>query len=145
MEYILLFPVMIFLHIIDDFHLQGILASMKQKSWWIDQIESMSAKLTKKSKEEYLNKYKYDWIPCLIAHAFQWSSIVMLPLLIYSWEFRDSFGGFYLILMTINSAIHAFIDHLKCNSLVINLVTDQIVHLLQIVITWLIWGIATNS
>ena len=25
---------MIFLHIIDDFCLQGIMASMKQKSWW---------------------------------------------------------------------------------------------------------------
>ena len=26
---------MIFLHIIDDYKLQGILASMKQKNWWI--------------------------------------------------------------------------------------------------------------
>lgn len=25
---------MIFLHIVDDYYLQGILVSMKQKSWW---------------------------------------------------------------------------------------------------------------
>jgi hypothetical protein len=25
---------MIFLHIVDDYYLQGILASMKQKEWW---------------------------------------------------------------------------------------------------------------
>ena len=28
------FLLMILLHVIDDFHLQGILASMKQKEWW---------------------------------------------------------------------------------------------------------------
>jgi len=39
---------MFFLHIIDDFKLQGILADFKQKSWW---------------KKNYPNElYKYDWI-----------------------------------------------------------------------------------
>ena len=28
------FLLMILLHVIDDFHLQGILANMKQKEWW---------------------------------------------------------------------------------------------------------------
>ena len=26
---------MVFLHIVDDYYLQGILASMKQKQWWL--------------------------------------------------------------------------------------------------------------
>lgn len=30
--YVLL--MMLFLHILDDFHLQGCLANLKQKSWW---------------------------------------------------------------------------------------------------------------
>lgn len=39
---------MMFLHIVDDFKFQGILSSMKQKSWW---------------KKNYPNKcYKYDYI-----------------------------------------------------------------------------------
>ena len=33
--FILLF--MIMMHIVDDYYLQGILASMKQKSWWMKQ------------------------------------------------------------------------------------------------------------
>ena len=41
---------MIFLHIIDDFNLQGIMASMKQKEWW-------------KSHPEYTKLYKFDWLP----------------------------------------------------------------------------------
>ena len=28
------FLLMILLHVIDDFHLQGIFGSMKQKEWW---------------------------------------------------------------------------------------------------------------
>ena len=39
---------MLYCHILDDFCLQGILASLKQKSWW---------------EENYPNKlYKYDYI-----------------------------------------------------------------------------------
>ncbi len=42
---------MIFLHIVDDYYLQGILASMKQKSWW---EENAPQRL-----------YKYDYIVAL--------------------------------------------------------------------------------
>ena len=31
---ILVLFLMLFLHVVDDYYLQGILASMKQKSWW---------------------------------------------------------------------------------------------------------------
>ena len=27
--------IMVFLHIVDDYYLQGVLATMKQKDWWI--------------------------------------------------------------------------------------------------------------
>lgn len=34
MIYIILLIAMLYCHILDDFCLQGILASLKQKSWW---------------------------------------------------------------------------------------------------------------
>ena len=47
---------MILLHVIDDFHLQGILASMKQKEWW-------------KKQEGYKDLYKDDYITALMIHS----------------------------------------------------------------------------
>jgi hypothetical protein len=34
---VLIFFAMCFCHIVDDYYLQGILASMKQKNWWTKQ------------------------------------------------------------------------------------------------------------
>lgn len=52
--FILIF--MIFCHIIDDYFLQGILASMKQKVWW---------------KENYPDKiYSKDYLMALFMHSF---------------------------------------------------------------------------
>ena len=58
---------MIFLHIIDDYKLQGILASMKQKRWWREQ-------------KEYKPFYKYDYIIALIDHSISWTFMIMLPI-----------------------------------------------------------------
>jgi hypothetical protein len=35
----------------------------------------------------------------------------------------------------VNAAIHGYVDHLKANQHKINLVTDQLVHLAQILVT----------
>ena len=32
---------MVLMHIIEDFHVQGIMAQMKQKSWWITQLRAL--------------------------------------------------------------------------------------------------------
>jgi hypothetical protein len=37
MKAVLMLLFMIWLHIFADYHLQGILANMKQKSWWMGQ------------------------------------------------------------------------------------------------------------
>lgn len=50
-ESILLLILMLFDHVIDDFGLQGIMASMKQKSWW--------------ERNNSANMYKYDYIVAL--------------------------------------------------------------------------------
>ena len=68
MNNILLLFTMIFAHIIDDYCLQGILASMKQKAWW-------------KNQEQYNDKYKYDYIIALAMHSFSWAFMIMCPIL----------------------------------------------------------------
>lgn len=114
--------VMLFCHIIDDFYLQGILASMKQKMWW-------------RKQEQYNNKYKYDYIVALIIHSFSWVFMIMLPIAIY---LKFNLGLLYLA-YPINLAIHAIVDDLKANKLKINLVIDQSIHILQIIIIWIIF------
>ena len=113
---------MIFLHIIDDYKLQGILASMKQKKWWEEQ-------------NGYMKLYKNDYIPALIEHSFSWTFMIMLPIAIM----LNFSIGWWIIVYIANTIIHAFVDDLKANKLKINLVIDQSIHLMQIIVTWLIF------
>ena len=113
---------MIFLHIIDDYKLQGILASMKQRIWWTEQ-------------EGYKSLYKYDYISALIEHSFSWTFMIMLPITI-SLKFNI---GWWVIAYIMNMIVHAFVDDLKANKFKINLVIDQTIHLIQIIVTWLIF------
>ena len=107
---------MIFLHIVDDFYLQGIMASMKQKSWW---------------KEHPIGRrpmYKYDYIAALFTHAFSWSFMIMLPVLFW--------GTWNPVILILNMLLHAFVDDMKANRMRINLIADQTIHLGQILLTW---------
>ena len=108
---------MIFLHIIDDFCLQGIMASMKQKYWWQkDPVGSQP-------------KYKHDYIAALFAHSFSWSFMIMLPVMFWGqWEWP---------ILIANMFTHAAVDNAKANQMQINLIQDQTCHLIQILITWL--------
>ena len=119
MNKIFIVLMMIFCHIIDDYKLQGILASMKQKKWW-------------KEQKEYKYLYKYDYIWALITHSFSWTFMIMLPI-----AFANSFeiGSAFLIMFVLNMVIHAFVDNLKANKFKINLILDQTIHLIQIIIT----------
>ena len=113
---------MIFCHIIDDYYLQGWLASAKQKSWWIQNAPN--------------DLYKNDYLMALFCHGFSWSFMIQLPVLIYS--FYTHLFIWNIILFIINLIIHAFIDNLKANKFKINLIQDQIIHFIQIIITWII-------
>lgn len=109
---------MIFCHIVDDYYLQGWLASAKQKKYW---QENAPEKL-----------YKYDYIWALIMHSFSWAFMIMLPIA-YSLSFNINIA--FLIAFVINVTIHAITDDLKANKRKINLWEDQIIHLIQIGIT----------
>lgn len=114
---------MIFCHIVDDFYLQGILASMKQKDWWKSNAPN--------------SLYRYDYIVALFVHSFSWAcSIMWLPVLYYlkTVNVVDELGTICAFLS--NIALHALLDNLKANQKTINLVIDQLCHMLQIFITW---------
>ena len=122
---LLILFIMIFCHLIDDYKLQGILANMKQRQWW------------KEKADKYL--YRNDYKMALIEHAFSWSFMITLPFLVISFIQNNSFLMILLVISYfINTAIHAFIDNLKANKYVINLVEDQFAHLMQIICTWII-------
>lgn len=109
---------MILMHCLDDFFIQThVLSELKQKKFW----------------EKYGDTYKNDWIPALIIHSLEWSIMISLPL------FFCSVDDFYIFIgVILNTAIHAFVDHLKCNKFKINLCVDQSIHLVQIILTYLI-------
>lgn len=119
--YILLF--MIFMHIIDDFKFQGIMASMKQKSWW-------------EKQEGYKDKYRFDYIPALLCHAFSWSMMIHLPILVYfHFDMGDRWDLFIFTIIA-QCLVHAFVDNAKANWKVISLVYDQGSHFFQISLSW---------
>ena len=111
---------MVFCHIVDDYYLQGLLASLKQKSWW------------EKNAPDKI--YEYDYIMALIMHSLSWSFMIMLPLAIYS-GFTISLA--YVVMFVINAITHAIVDNLKANLKKINLIQDQLIHIGQIFITFI--------
>lgn len=112
---------MFFAHIADDYYLQGILATLKQKAWW--------------QRSAPQKMYRHDYLAALIAHAFSWSFMIMLPIaLAYGFHGLPRFYGSGLFL---NMVIHAVVDHQKANRGRINLITDQALHLIQILVTFL--------
>jgi hypothetical protein len=110
---------MIFLHIIDDYKLQGILASMKQKKWWQEQ-------------KEYKDLYKNDYLMALVEHSFSWTFMIMLPI---AFTMNFQIDAMFLILFAINVFVHAQVDNEKANKFTINLCIDQLIHLCQICLT----------
>ena len=112
---------MMFCHIVDDYYLQGKLALFKQKSWWEE-----------KAPDEM---YKHDYIVGLMMHSFSWAFMIMLPVAV-SQEFQIE--AVFVTMFIINTAVHAIVDDLKANKRKINLVTDQLIHICQIIVTFLI-------
>ena len=116
---------MIFCHILDDYRLQGILSSLKQKSWW---------------KENYPDDlYRHDYIAALITHSFSWTFMVQLPVMVLMVYRENVATAPFLLVFVANMLIHAAVDHKKANLRTINLIADQSIHLIQVLITWAIF------
>lgn len=116
-----LFILMFLAHCVDDFFLQGgCLVNLKQKSWWDKQTQD--------------SKYKYDYLMGLFIHAFEWSAMLCLVLMLYG-----ASNTFLICSFIVNGLIHMFVDNLKANKLKINLIQDQLIHLAQIIVTILLF------
>lgn len=112
-----IFILMIFLHYVGDYILQtSFLANYKQKKNWSEY-----------TKEGH---YKYDFAAVLAVHAFSWAFVTFLPLYFYNHN-----SLFFACSLLVNTVIHMFVDHLKCNLFKINLIVDQLLHLAQIALT----------
>jgi hypothetical protein len=113
-------------HIIDDFVLQPVcLSQLKCKSWWIEEC--------KKNNVDF-KQYEGDYISALLMHAFSWSIMILVPVM-----FMMDVNDWLLIkFFIINAGIHAYVDDLKANRFKINLWTDQLIHIIQILITFYI-------
>ena len=124
---ILLLPLMIFCHIVDDYYLQGWLASAKQKKWWIENAPN--------------ELYKNDYKAALLVHSFSWAFSINLSVLVYALFFQilPTIILPYFILLVANMIIHCIVDNLKANKLEINLIADQSIHLCQILISWVVY------
>lgn len=113
-----MFLMMAFFHIVDDYCLQGILASMKQKQWWKENAPD--------------DMYKHDYIVALIMHSSSWSFMIMLPIAIAS---GFCVGAKFIYAFIANATVHCIVDDMKANKRKINLIADQTIHLLQVAIT----------
>ena len=125
----LMFFAMLFLHIIDDYVLQGVLARLKQESWWRENAPD--------------ELYKDDYVMALYEHGFEWSFMVHLPFFILLLQSSNLFQIFiYVILVCGQAILHAGIDHAKANKHTINLIADQMFHIGQIVFSCVVIAIA---
>ena len=117
-----IFLLMLLCHIIDDFVLQPVcLSKLKQKSWWAQ------------NAPEFM--YEKDYQAALVMHGLSWSIMIILPFIFMCNEVNEYALAFFVML---NAAIHTIVDDLKANDKKINLQTDQMIHLAQIVITFII-------
>ena len=129
MEKIILLLSMIFCHLLDDYKIQGILADFKQESWW-----------EKNCPGKF---YKYDYKIALAEHAFSWTFMIHIPIVIFIYLSNITINDYLIILFVVffivNWIIHYYIDDAKANLKIINLVIDQLIHVIQIIFTWLLY------
>lgn len=140
---ILILFIMIFLHIVDDYYLQGILVKMKQIDWWREQLHVPSyveilEDFKDPSKYREWKMYRYDWVIALLAHAFSWSFMISLPSIILLMIGHKDNIVMYIIMLLINILVHTLVDDAKANRHLINLVQDQSIHIIQILLTYYI-------
>ena len=117
----LIFYLVLGLHFFADFNLQiqGGLNKFKCKEWW--------------RKIAPDKKYRNDYKCAMLIHSLFWAIVTFLPLLLLKPITVAS--DLYIGAIVVNAPIHYVIDEVKANQRLINLWTDQILHLIQIVIT----------
>lgn len=113
---------MLFLHVLDDFCIQAaVLNKLKCRSWWTENAPN--------------EKYARDYVAALCAHGYSWAFLTMLPLAVYLVVSEADYPGLFAAAVLANAALHAAIDDTKANRRKLNLIQDQLMHVIQILLT----------
>ena len=70
----------------------------------------------------------------LFEHSLEWSIAIILPIIF----FIDVNEWILFGCVIVNTIIHYIIDNAKANQLRLNLIQDQLLHFIQIIVTFLI-------
>ena len=127
---------MLLMHYIEDFHLQGCMANLKQKKWWEEQMSDNEL------QSHYILEhsiYKNDYKMGLFAHSIENAIFVMLPLIIdlLISEFTHNLQNTWILFIPSTILVclsHYGIDNQKANEMKINLIQDQLYHLVIILL-----------
>lgn len=125
------------MHVLADHVFQGILASMKQRLWWLDELRDKYADAEGKLSDRVWKQYRNDYKMALLMHSYLWSFMIMLPLGIAMY-FRGNLISESItvcLLLVANVLLHYIIDDLKANLGIFNLIEDQSLHIVQMLIT----------
>ena len=118
-ELLVILALMILCHLLADYPLQGWLAQAKAKAYWKD------------------TKTPNDWIMALLCHATMWGIMIYLPIIIFGEiDFEWYVCLMFWLTLPLNICGHFLIDNAKANEHKINLIVDQMCHLIQILMTW---------
>ena len=136
MYFLIIFLSMIFMHIVDDYYLQGKLAQLKQNSFWKNKnnynFDPSSDNYM--SLDNYMHKCRFDHYVALFMHSFSWTFMINIPMVLNSYYRIEPYV--FAIEFITNLIIHMVTDDLKANAHEISLLEDQTVHILQIIITF---------
>lgn len=135
MKYLLMFIFCYFTNLMEVYHIQGCLKEQRTKKWWENKYKPINdTKWTDKN----------SWIPCLIAHAFEWTFCSIIPLAVYGYAkfgfVNNVFWWAFIITFFANVILHYVIDVLRTHFEKITWSVDQLLHCIQIVLMIVILG-----
>ena len=78
-----LYLLVLLLHFISDFTLQGNLGNLKWKTWWMDECNRMEKekKLEWGSAVATFHKYRFDYICGMVCHCLYWTIFTFAPII----------------------------------------------------------------
>jgi len=120
-----LFLLVLLLHFIADFNLQlgAGLDKFKSVDWW----RKIMGETIWGTADEQFRKYKHDYKVAMAIHSVVWALVTFAPCI---WLCTSAKA--MLSILAVNAVAHYYIDNLKANRYRLNLVQDQILHLLQV-------------
>lgn len=132
-----LYLIVLLLHFISDFTLQGNLGNLKWKTWWMDECNRMEKekKLEWGSAGATFHKYRFDYICGMVCHCLYWTIFTFSPII---WNMTSTLQ--IALLVILNAGFHYWVDDMKANKWRLNLCQDQLFHLVQITATFFVWG-----